>query len=402
MSETAHHNLVIIGGGSAGIAVAARLMKELENPDIAIIEPAKYHYYQPGWTMVGGGMITKEQTVKEMAEVMPIGLSWIRETATEIDPERHTVRIKDGRLIGYDFLVVAAGIQTDWKAVKGLPETLGQNNVCSIYDYDCAETTWKMLNSFTGGTALFTQPKPPFKCPGAAQKILYLADEIFDRNGARQSSRLLFRSAAPSIFPVKKYAETLNKVIERKHVEVKYQFHLTEVRGDVREAVFEHVTSGEQEIVKYDLLHVTPPMSAPDFIKKSPLSDAGGWVDVNKYTLQHARYPNIFGLGDVTNTPNSKTAAAIRAQLPVVVANLLATMRSAHSARQYDGYAACPLITGYGKLVLAEFNYDLEPQETFPFDQGQERLTMYWFKRYFLPQFYWHGLLKGQTLEMIG
>ncbi|MBI5450775.1 MAG: NAD(P)/FAD-dependent oxidoreductase [Gammaproteobacteria bacterium] len=398
MNGTSHHQIVIIGGGTGGIAVAARLQRALASADIAIIEPSECHYYQPGWTLVGGGIIDKEFTLRSTAELIPHGVQWIRDAVTDIRPDSNQIVTQSGATINYDYLITAAGIQINWGAVKGLPETLGKNGVCSIYDYRCSETTWQMINGFKGGTALFTQPKPPFKCPGAAQKIMYLADDAFRRNRVRDSSQVLFRSAAPGIFPVKKYADTLNQVIARKGLQVKFQHHLIEVRADSCEAIIENIADGAQEIINYDLLHVTPPMGAPDFLKRSPLADAAGWVDVHKHTLQHVRYPNVFGLGDCTNTPNSKTAAAIRRQMPVLVKNLLAVMRNGTATEHYNGYASCPLITGYGKLVLAEFDYDMKPMETFPFDQGKERLSMYWLKRYILPPFYWYGLLKGHTL----
>jgi sulfide:quinone oxidoreductase len=402
MSEKTHYNLLIIGGGTAGISVAARILKNIPNHDIAIIESAVKHYYQPGWTMVGGGIIPKEYTERNMSSVMPDKVRWIKDSAVEMKPDDNSVVTKEGHSITYDYLVIAAGIRIDWDRVKGLKENIGKYNICSIYDYHYSELTWKELQQFKGGTALFTQPVAPFKCPGAAQKIMYLADDTFRKKGVRSQSRVRFRSAGMSIFPVKKYADALNKVIERKELEVKYQHNLVEIRPESKEAVFQNVENSKEEVLNYDLLHVTPPMSAPDFIKKSPLGDADGWVDVDQNSLQHVRYPNIFGLGDVTNTPNSKTAAAIRAQMPILVRNLLLAMDSKPSSHSYGGYAACPLITGYGKLILAEFDYDLQPQETFPFDQSKERLSMYWFKRYALPWFYWNGLLKGKTYEMIG
>ena len=218
----------------------------------------------------------------------------------------------------------------------------------------------------------------------------------------RDKTKMIFCSAAAGIFPVKKYAKVLNQVIGRKGLDMRYQTNLIELRPDKKEAVFEKLDDGEQRVIAYDMIHVTPPMSAPDFIKQSPLSDEGGWMDVNMYTLSHPRYPNVFGLGDCTNSPNSKTAAAVRSQTPVLVSNLVTTMAGGEGKAAYDGYASCPLITGYGKLVLAEFDYNLQPKETFPFNQGKERRSMYYFKKYVLPRFYWNVLLKGGDLNMGG
>ncbi len=402
MAETTQYKVVVIGGGTGGIAVTSHLLKEMPDLEVAVIEPADTHYYQPGWTFVGGGIIKAEKTARPMAKVMPKGAQWIRDRVMEMDPENNQLTTESGRCIGYEFLVMAAGIQIDWDAIPGLKESLGRNGVVSNYDYQAATATCEALKSFTGGTALFTQPKPPFKCPGAAQKILYLADDLFRKQRVRQSSQLIFCSAAPGIFPVKKYAKTLNEVIARKELDVRYQTNLVALRPESKEAVFEKLDGGGEEVIRYDLIHVTPPMSAPDFIKNSPLSDEAGWLDVDLHTLQHKRHANVFGLGDCTNTPNSKTAAAIRSQTPVLVSNLVTALSGQQGKAAYDGYASCPLVTGYGKLVLAEFDYNLLPKETFPFDQGKERRSMYYLKKYVLPRFYWDVLLKGGDLNVGG
>lgn len=402
MTSATHHKIVIIGGGTGGISVAAHLQKEVENADIAIIEPSDTHYYQPGWTLVGGGIMAAEKTARSMPQVIPEGVQWIQDSVTAIDPEQNTVMTAAKEAVGYDYLVVAAGIRVDWDAIPGLEEGLGKNGVVSNFDYRVAPVTWETIKAFQGGTAIFTQPKPPFKCPGAAQKILYLADDAFRKSGVRDKTKMIFCSAAAGIFPIKKYATVLNQVISRKGLDMRYQTNLIELRPDKKEAVFEKLDDGEQRVIAYDMIHVTPPMSAPDFIKQSPLSDDGGWMDVNMYTLCHPRYANVFGLGDCTNSPNSKTAAAVRSQTPVLVSNLVTTMAGGEGKAAYDGYASCPLVTGYGKLVLAEFDYNLQPKETFPFNQGKERRSMYYFKKYVLPRFYWNVLLKGGDLNMGG
>ena len=400
MSETEHHKVVVIGGGTGGISVAAHLVKEMPDIDVAIIEPSDKHYYQPGWTFVGGGIMRQWETVRDTKDVMPLKVHWLQDAVDKIDAEKNCLNLASGKQVTYDYLVVAAGIKILWDAIPGLKESLGKNGVVSNYDYSIAPITWKTIKEFKGGTAIFTQPPPPFKCPGAAQKILYLADDAFRKNKVREQTKMIFCSAAPGIFPVKKYAATLNEVIERKALEVDYQTKLVEINPEDKEAVFE--ANDEMKVIKYDMIHVTPPMGAPDFIKNSSISDDAGWVDVNMHTLQHKKYSNIFGLGDCTNTPNSKTAAAIRGQTPVLVSNLLLTMQGQEGKAAYDGYASCPLVTGYGKLVLAEFDYNLQPKETFPFDQAKERRSMYYLKKYVLPKFYWNILLKGGDMSLSG
>jgi len=381
---------------SAAVRRAARLARKLKRPDIAVIEPSAKHYYQPLWTLVGGGVFPKQASERDEADFIPKGATWVRDAVDGFRPDENSVTTRGGREIGYDYLVVAPGIQIDWGAVEGLKEHLGSHGVCSNYHYRTVDYTWECIRSFRGGTALFTNPSTPVKCGGAPQKIMYLADDRFRRAGVRDGARVAFASAAGSIFAVEKYARTLEGVIARRGIETLFGHDLIAVRPEAKEAVFRRTASGDEVVLAYDMIHVTPPMSAPDFIKRSPLADAAGWVDVDKHTLRHVRYPNVFGLGDASNLPTSKTGAAVRKQAPVVVTNLASAMRGEPPVARYDGYTSCPLVTGYGKLVLAEFDYDKNSQETFPLDQSEERLSMYLLKKYGLPAFYWHGMLRGR------
>lgn len=392
-----HHDILIVGGGAAGLTVAARLKKADRNLRVAVIEPSTKHYYQPLWTLVGGGIVERERSERDEKDLIPDGVEWIRDAVTEFQPEKNSVLTRDGKTIRYDQLVVAPGIQVDWEKVKGLKENLGTRGICSNYSYESVNSTWEYIRNFKGGTAIFTFPNTPVKCGGAPQKIMYLAEHYFRKSGVRKESTVAFYSAGASIFAVKKYADALNRVIKRRHIETHYQSNLIELRPATREAVFESVDTKETKAVRYDMIHVTPPMSGPDFIKRSALANAAGWIDVNKETLQHVRFPNIFGLGDASSLPTSKTGAAIRKQAPVVVSNLMALRKGTVGDAQYDGYTSCPLVTGYGKLILAEFDYEGKPQETFPFDQSKERYSMYLLKKHLLPKLYWGGMLKGNA-----
>ncbi|GIV89578.1 MAG: pyridine nucleotide-disulfide oxidoreductase [Chloroflexus sp.] len=391
-----HYQVVIAGGGTAGLTVAAQLMDQPNPPEIALIEPSTVHYYQPLWTLVGAGVFPREQSARPEADYIPPGVTWLKERVTAFDPDNNSVTLSNGETITYDFLVVALGIQIDWGKVKGLPETLGKNGVCSNYSYDTVEYTWQNIRTFRGGNAVFTHPSTPIKCGGAPQKIVYLADDYFRRSGVRQQSQLNFYHAGAAIFAVKKYADALNRVVARKGINVHYQHDLIEVRGEAREAVFRNLATQETVTVHFDMLHVSPPQSAPDVIKSSALANSGGWVEVDQYTLQHKRYPNVFSLGDCSSLPTSKTGAAVRKQAPVVVANLMAAIAKETLPATYDGYTSCPLVTGYGSLILAEFDYTNQPKESFPFDQSQERYSMYALKAYGLPAMYWNGMLRGR------
>lgn len=397
MSEPTHHQVVIVGGGAAGISVAARLRRGWgRRPQVAVIDPADKHYYQPLWTLVGAGLAKKEATERSEKSVIPRGVTWIQDAVAEVRPERNELRTRDGRTVTYDWLVVAAGLQIQWDKIPGLRDAVGKNGVCSNYSYATVDSTWDAIRTFRGGTAVFTMPSGAVKCGGAPQKIMYLADDRFREAGVRNQTQIIYATALPNLFAVEQYRTTLEKVAARKEIDCRFRQELVEIRPDAKEAVFQHLDTRERTTIAYDLLHVTPPMGPPAFLAASPLADKEGWVDVDKETLRHTRYGNVFALGDCSNLPTSKTAAAIRKQSPVLVRNLRAAIRGLALPARYDGYTSCPLITGIGKLVLAEFNYKKEPDETFPVDQSLERWSMWALKRYLLPLIYWHGMLKGR------
>ena len=397
---TDSHQILIVGGGTAGLTVASQLQEQDETLDVAVIEPADTHYYQPLWTLIGGGVFPKEESARPMADVMPKGVTWIQDAAASFDPENNTVTTEGGATYGYDYLVMAAGLQINWDDIPGLADSVGRpgTGVVSNYSYETCEATWQAIQQFPkGGTALFTEPTTGVKCGGAPQKIMYLTDEALRRRGVRDGSRIAFMKAKGKLFSSPPYEETLYEIVERKGLDLNLMTELTEIRPDDKQAVFRNLDSGEEMTVQYDLLHAVPPMGPPDFVAESPLADAEGWVDVDSGTLQHTRYDNVFGLGDNSSLPTSKTGAAIRKQAPVLVDHLMAELRHTTPINgHYDGYTSCPLVTGYGKLVLAEFDYDKNPQESFPFDQTQERYSMYALKAYGLPRMYWNGMLKGR------
>lgn len=400
MSPTIQHDVVIVGGGSGGITVAARLEKAGVS-DIAVIEPSDTHWYQPLWTLVGGGLADSAKTKRSTSSVIPKGVTWVKDAVTTVDPANNNVTTASGRTIGYSWLVVAPGIQLDWGRVSGLPETLGQNGVASNYTVEMADQNWKNIANLTKGTALFTMPAGPIKCAGAPQKIAYLACDHWQKRGVLSQIDVHLVLPTPKMFGIPEFSNTLDEVVARYGIKVHFQSELASIDGPGHTATIKHNDSGENETIHFDVAHVVPPQSAPDWIKSSPIADQenpGKYVKVDKHTLRHTEFANVFALGDCTTTPNSKTGAAIRKQAPVLVANLLDARAGRQPSKSYDGYASCPIVTSSKTCVMAEFNYEMQRTPSFPvIDMTKERRDMFIVKKWLLPIMYWKFMLKGRA-----
>ncbi|NRA52300.1 MAG: NAD(P)/FAD-dependent oxidoreductase [Phaeodactylibacter sp.] len=418
------HQIAIIGAGTAGITVAAQLLLKDKNLDIALIDPAQKHYYQAAWTLVGAGTYNYKNTERDMADLIPKGAKWIQEYVDIVNPDQNEVILQNGNSVFYDYLVACPGVKYDYSLIEGLAETMNKNQVCSNYvdpDY-----TWECLQEFKGGNAIFTQPATPVKCGGAPQKIMYLADDYWRKQGVRDKAEVLFLTPGSVIFGVEPFKSTLMEVVDRKGLQLRFFHRITKIDGKNKRVYFDIVKKYEkisavcynyrdtekEEIVEgsvmmeFDMLHLAPPQTAPDFIRNSQLAvqdgPTKGWIDVNINSLKHNRYANVFALGDAAALPTAKTGAAVRKQAPVVVENLLHTIANDNQQeRSYHGYSSCPLVTGYGKMLLAEFNYDGErdsdPVLSKMFDTSKKLYAMWVLKKYGLPFMYWNMMLKGRA-----
>ena len=393
------YDAVIVGGGAGGIASASSLKKRRPDLSIAIVEPRDQHYYQPGWTLVGGGVFDRALTERQMASVMPRGVKWIRAAAAAFEPENNQVVLEDGERLSYRTLIVSPGIKLDWAAVEGLQDALGKHGVTSNYLFDMAPYTWELVRSLRGGRALFTQPPMPIKCAGAPQKAMYLACDHWLRTGLLKDIEVEFNTAGAVLFGVKDFVPPLMTYVEKYGANLCFNANLKAIDGPAKKAWFEvKGADGSSETVEktYDMIHVCPPQCAPDFIRQSPLADAAGWIEVSPETLQHVRYGNIFGLGDACSAPNAKTAAAVRKQAPSVAENVLAVLDGRGPRAIYDGYGSCPLTVERGKIVLAEFGYGGKLLPTFPFLSATKPSRLAWLlKEKLLPPIYWDLMLKG-------
>lgn len=415
-----HYNVVVIGAGTGGIMTAAQIKNQKRDASIAIIDPAETHYYQPAWTLVGAGAYDYNKTGRPMSSVIPKGCDWVKDAVTTIDADNSKVNTANSGELSYDVLVAAPGIQIDVDGIPGLKEGLEAGVVCS--NYTDPKKTWELVQKFKGGNAVFTQPTTPIKCGGAPQKIMYLADDHWAKTGVKSDTNVIFATPGSVIFGVPDFAKTLTKVLQRKNIHFKPFYAISKIDVANKEVHFTNAKPGENHcvvnegnglsertegdsayVIPFDLLHLAPPQSAPDFIKNSPLSNGtpGGWIDVDINTLQHNKYSNVFAVGDAAALPTAKTGAAIRKQAPVVAGNVVAMLNSNKiTDAQYEGYSSCPLVTGYGKMVLAEFKYN-NVRDSDPFlskfvDTTKENYSMWILKKFGLPYMYWNRMMKGK------
>ncbi|KAL1629087.1 hypothetical protein SLS56_005641 [Neofusicoccum ribis] len=405
ISAAQNHRVVVVGGGAAGLAISHQLLRsgKFAKGDIAVIDPAEWHHYQPGWTLVGGGLKKKEELRRPLASLVDPKLKFYNHGAGTFSPDSNLVTLENGDRISYEHLVVVPGIHMNPGKIAGLPEALADphSSVSSTYGYDSCDKVFRTIKQLRKGDAIFTQPTGIVKCAGGPQKIMWLALDYWKRAGLYDPGnpsgspvKISFATGLGVMFGVPKYSAKLEEMRKERGVEGLFQHDLIAIEGD--KATF--TAPGGNVTRKFDLLHVVPKMEPHAFVKNSPLANEAGLVEVDENTLRHTRYPNIWSAGDASNLPTSKTAAAITSAAPVLVRNLLQAMEGKESDAEYDGYTSCPLLTEYGKVLLCEFKYGGEPKETFSMlglDQGVPRRAFYYMKKDFFPWVYFKSMVKG-------
>lgn len=424
-SSKAKGKIVIIGGGAAGLSMAARLMGWLNEPDVTLIDPSDRQFYQPGFTLIASGVYAPDDVHKSQESCIPDGVKWIKDSVITVDPVWNQITTQNNGKIAYDFLVLTPGLQMNFDKVEGITrDTLGEGNAHCIYDFEGAQRTWKAIQDFTqkGGKGIFTDTYTKHKCGGAPKKICLLAEDYSRKQNKREGLTLDYYTASHELYDVPYFTPRLEEIYKERNVSITLNHRLKGIDTVARKAMMDKVEKVKREVkdevtgkisiseetvktplvLDYDFIHFVPPMSAPDFVREAGLSwnegklAAEGWVMTDNETLVHKTYSNIVSLGDCAGIPTSKTSAAIRMQVPVAARNLIALMEGKQPEHKYNGYAACPIITEYGKVLMCEFDYDKNPLPTMPFvDASKEQWVSWLLKVYILKPMYFYGMLKG-------
>ena len=398
--------IVIAGSGLGGLAAANRLARELDGAKITIVDRKEIHNYQPGYTLVATGVWPVEKVSDRNADLMPAGVEWVKEMVSEFDPEANAIVTDSGRRIGYDYLIVATGLQFDFGQIEGMDvAAIGTNGLGSVYPSpQAAQATWQAMDAYRqkGGKALMTLPASPLKCAGAPLKMTFMVVDRLQQAGTRDRSDVQFHSALDNIFSVPRINQEVLDRWDRLKVPVTFNSKLVAVDIGARRAT---VTSpeGERTELDYDFIHVVPPMRAPDAVKNSPLSwkeggfAAGGWLEVDKETLRHRRFPNVFGIGDINGTPKGKTAATVKKSTPLVVQNLLDVIAGREPSLKFDGYTSCPLLLREGAALLVEFDYENRLTPSLPAIDPLQDSYFAWVMKYRLLKPAYMAVAKGRV-----
>ena len=398
-----HARVAVIGGGNGGLSIAGRLRRRGVT-DVVVIEPQAEHCYKPLLSHVAGGTARARETVRRQADVTPRGVRWVQDAVAHIDPERRRLELGSGASLGYDHLVVAAGIRQDWDAVPGLAAAMLSPAGASNYLLDLAAKASPLLRDVRSGTVVFIQPPGPASCAGAAQKPMYQACAYWKRIGVLAGIRVVLLVPDATIFGIPEIDAELERKVAEYGIEVHTGARVEEIDAERRTVVFTTRTATaapRAHSVTYDVLMAEPPQSAPPFLAESGLSgpDADGFVDVDPRTLRHRRYDTVWALGDAAATTNSKSGGALRKQTAVLAANLVAVLEGRMPVAEYDGYGVCPFTVSRTSAVFAEFDDHGRLAPSIPFWRRSYRESrLAWIiDRHVFPHIYWHLILQGRA-----
>ena len=397
--------IVIVGGGAAGLSAANRLAAGLSGARITIIEKRARHIYQPGLTLVATGIWKQRKVLDRNERYVPSGARWIKSMVAEFDPDANRVVTDAGEVVEYDYLIVTTGLKVDFSDIEGMStDLIGQAGIGCVYDNNHHATrTWAMIDRFAqkGGVGLFTRPAGAIKCAGAPLKVTMLTEDLLQRRGRRRSAEFHYPTAEDSLFSQPDMNEFLKREFPDRGINVRWTHRLAGIEPELQRATF--ATPEGPVRLDYDFIHVVPAMRAPDALADSALAwqsgpfASGRWMEVDQHTLRHPRFPNVFGAGDCVGTPIGKTAASVKAQVPVATENMIRAIQQREMTARYNGYTSCPLITARGRGILVEFDYQLDMVPSFPFISPYEEHWVPWVMKDRMLHAAYNAMMRGRV-----
>ena len=395
--------LVILGGGTAGTMMVNKLAPVMERYDlqITLIDQEETHYYQPGFLFIPFGIYTEEDVIKPKRDYFPSGVEIIMTPAEEIKADESKIKLKDGKLIGYDYLIIATGSRIAPEEIEGMKNGGWRQNIFDFYTPDGAVALTRFLKYWEGGKMVVNIAEMPIKCPVAPLEFVFLADWWFTEQGIRDKVDIEFVTPLPGAFTKPIASKFLGQFLEKKNINLTSEFSIGSV-----DSANNKIISWDEKSVDYDLLVTIPTNMGAPIIEDSGLGDDLNFIPTDKGTLQSKNYENIFVLGDATDLPSSKAGSVAHFQADVLYNNFLRTLDNRSLEEKFDGHANCFIESGFGKGILIDFNYDIEPLPgkfplpgVGPFSLLEETRMNHWGKMTFR-WVYWNLLLRGAELPI--
>lgn len=405
-AQRTNARILIMGAGAGGAAIANRLAERLDGAQITVLDGRPQHWYQPGFTLIASGLRKADYAISSTEQWLPRGVTYVNEYAAELDPDANRVTTTGGQRIEYDYLIVATGLVLDWDAIEGFDLSMAgpQNGIAAHYaSPEHAELSWQALDKFTdeGGIGMFGRPATEMKCAGAPVKLCFLAEDIATTKGNRSKCDFIYNAQATNLFGVPVIHHRVRQIMDERDITYRYQHVLKGIDLGAKTATY---TTPDGEVTdKWDFINVIPPQRAPQVIRESGLSWAErwvdqGWIEVDMHTLRHARYANIFGIGDINGVPKGKTAASVKFHIPVVEDQIVSEIAGREGTRRYDGYTSCPLITRIGRAMLVEFDYQDNLTPSFPgVIAPLEELWISWLMKEVALKATYNAMLRGRA-----
>lgn len=395
---------VILGAGTGGTMMANKLVKRLDPAEwkIILVDREETHYYQPGFLFIPFGYYQPQDVIKSRRAFIPRQVEFILSDVELLEPAENRVTLKNGnQVIHYDSLLIATGTDIHPEEIEGLDGAGWHKNIFDFYTYEGTVALSHFLKNFNGGKLVLNIAEMPIKCPVAPLEFMFLADYYFTQRGIRNKVELIYTTPLSGAFTKPRSSEKLGGMLGKKGIQIEPDFNVSGV-----DATCNVISSYDGRELNYDLLVTIPTNMGAEYIGRSGLGDDLNFVPTNKHTLQSQQWENIWVIGDASNVPASKAGAVAHFESDTLIENILHHIKGEPLDETFDGHANCYIESGFGKALLIDFNYDVEPLPgayplpvVGPFSLLRESPINHWGKLFF-KWMYWNILVKGLPMPV--